>query len=42
VLNGDVLSARSGVTGEEFGVANGKTITVPRLDLHEIVIVKRS
>ena len=38
VLRGGVLSARSGVTGQQFSVTNGKTISVPRLDMHDVII----
>jgi hypothetical protein len=35
-----VLSARSGLTGEELNVRGGQTITVPRLELHDVVVVR--
>jgi len=41
VLSGGVLSARSGVTGQEFEVTTSKTITIPRLEMHEIVVATR-
>ena len=38
VSKGVVSSARSGVTGQEFKVPDGKTITIPRLEIHEVVV----
>jgi hypothetical protein len=35
-----VLSAHSGLTGEELEVHDGNTITVPHLELHDVVVVK--
>ena len=40
VHQGTVLSARSGVSGREFEVRHGSTITVPQLDLHDVIIVR--
>ena len=39
VLNGVISSARSGVTGHEFKATEGKTISIPRVEMHEVVVV---
>jgi len=42
VHKGSVLSARSGVSGQEFDVRYKSTITLPRLELHDVIIVRIS
>ena len=40
VHKGSVLSARSGLSGRALDVRDRRTITVPRLELHEVVVVR--
>jgi hypothetical protein len=40
VHKGSVLSARSGLSGRELDVRAKRTITVPRLELHDVIIVR--
>lgn len=42
VHKGAVLSARSGVSGREFDVRGRSTIIVPRLELHDVIVVRLS
>jgi hypothetical protein len=42
VHKGSVLSMRSGVSGQAFDVRDKSTITVPRLELHDVIIVRFS
>ena len=40
VHKGSVLSARSGLSGRALDVRDRRSITVPRLELHEVVVVR--
>ena len=40
IQKGSVLSARSGVSGQEFDVRDKREITVPRLELHDVIVVR--
>jgi hypothetical protein len=40
VNKGSVLAARSGLSGQAFEVRDGRTITVSRLELHDVVVLR--
>ena len=41
VLDGlKAISARSGVSGEQYAVETGSTVRIPRLELQDVVLVR--
>jgi hypothetical protein len=40
LAGGQILSACSGVSGRSFSVEDGSRVTIPKLDLHDVVLLR--